>query len=166
MARRKITDTEQDIGDLPDLTEQQRRFVSGIIEGKTASDAYREAYDCSNSKPNTIWCEASKLRNHTNVSQWIAAARKAELCHSQRSLQQHVQRLDRLQELCVETGNLGAAVQAEQLIGKASGHYVDQVRDVTVDPLMALREIAQFSPVLAASLAKEHGLEWPEVTEH
>lgn len=161
MARRKMTDDLANDLDLPDLTPQQSKFVEGILKGLSASDAYRDAYDCSNSKPSTIWCEASKLTRHTSVAQWISAARQAGLGNPKVSMDRHIQRLERLEELCIISGNLGAAVQAEQLIGKASGHYVDQFRDVTKDPMESLREIEQLSPDLAEKLAKENGIEWP-----
>ena len=35
---------------LPDLTEKQLNFVLGIQKGLSKSDAYRQAYDCTNMK--------------------------------------------------------------------------------------------------------------------
>jgi len=165
--RRKITESEEkpDFADLPDLTEQQKQFVFGILNGLTATDAYKAAYDCSNSGNNTIWVEASRLKNHPSVSLWLSAARKAELGATKRTLEQHIRRLDRLQELCIGTGNMGAAVQAEQLIGKASGHYTEQFRDMTADPAQLLREIANIAPDLANKLAEDNGIAW-SITEH
>lgn len=160
MAQRKITSAKVADDELPELTVQQSKFVEGLLSGKTASDAYRAAYDCSNSKPTTIWVEASKLRNHTNVALWLSVARKAELGHAKVTLDQHVKRLDRLQELCVSSGNLGAAVQAEQLIGKAMGHYTEKLQVSVTDPLDTLKEIEKISPELARQLAAEEGISW------
>lgn len=160
--RRKITSEEPGpFEDLPDLTDHQRRFVEGILKGMSASDAYRAAYDCSNSKDSTVWCEASKLTRHPTVSQWISAARQAGLGQTKFSLEQHLRRLDRLEELCVISGNLGAAVQAEQLIGKASGHYVEQFRNMDTDPVDLLNQIATISPAAAQELAKQNNIAWP-----
>ena len=66
--RRKISDKAlNDAADgLPDLTEQQRKFVEGVLMGKTLIDSYRAAYDCSNMLPNSIWCEASIKRSRRN----------------------------------------------------------------------------------------------------
>src|SRR6185369_15956121 len=120
-----------------------RNFVFLLLQGRSASDAYRGAYNCENSKPNTIWVDASRLKSHPDVALWLAAARKAELGTAKISLEQHVQRLDSLKQTCIENGNLGAAVQAEQLIGKASGHYKETV-DLAIsnDPLSFLKELA------------------------
>ena len=163
--RRKITAIEEG-ADLPDLTEQQRNFVDGILNGKTSSDAYRAAYDCSNMLPNSIWCNASKLRSDAKVAQWIGAARKAELGQCIVTREQHIRRLDALRQIAVETGNVGAAVQAEQLIGKVEGHYTERLDVMVNDPMMALREIAAFAPELAAKLAHEQGIECESETAH
>lgn len=148
--RRKITDGEEK-EDLPELTEQQRNFVEGILAGKTASDAYRAAYDCSNSMDRTVWANASRLRNDADVAAWLSAARKAGLGRATVTLEGHISELERLREIALDTGNVGAAVQAEQLRGKAAGHYVDQVRDLTEDPQKTLREIAELIGDEAAS---------------
>ena len=159
-------DALADAEELPALTAQQQKFVEGIVSGKTASDAYRAAYDCSNSMASTVWCEASKLRNHPNVAQWIAAAQKACLGSTALTLDDHLRQLERLRELALEKGNIGAAVLAEHHRGKAKGHYVDQVRDVTEhDPQRTLLEIAQHSPELAAELAKANNIPLPSVNE-
>ena len=34
------------LDELPTLTPKQNAFVNALLQGKTASDAYREAYNC------------------------------------------------------------------------------------------------------------------------
>lgn len=164
--RRKITEGEQSDDELPELTDQQRKFVEGVLAGKTASDAYRAAYDCSHSGDPTIWVNASRLRADANVALWLSAARKAGLSRAVVTLEGHIGELERLREIALESGNVGAAVQAEQLRGKASGHYTEQFRDMTMDVSETLREIARSSPELAAQLAKDNGIEWQGETQH
>ena len=158
--RHKITDIEQIASDLPELTDKQYRFVEGLLAGKTASDAYRAAYECSNSANETIWAKASALANDDRVRIWLSAARKAGLGTAKITLQNHLNRLERLAELAIEKGNLGAAVQAEQLIGKASGHYTERMEISSTDPLDALKQIAMINPDLAKQLAQADGIEW------
>lgn len=155
---------EVDDGDgLPDLTANQTAFVHHILAGKTASDAYRAAYDCSGMASNSIWVEASRVRSSPNVSLWLAQARKAGLSSAICTLGDHVAELQRLKELALESGNVGAAVQAEQLRGKAAGHYVEQFRELKdQDPAETLKEIAALSPDLARQLAKQADIDWPE----
>lgn len=154
--RRKITDPEQLEDDLPQLTENQMMFVKGILDGKTGSDAYRAAYNSENMKPETIWAAASRLRHDKKVGAWLEMAREAEMASAKRTIEQHIARLDRLQAIALRTGNVGAAVQAEQLIGKASGHYKDELNVTYNDPNAVLEEIRKHSPELADSLAREH----------
>lgn len=160
MPQAKKTAPLQEDGELPELTAQQQKFVKHILDGKTASDAYRAAYSTEDMAERTIWAEASRLRAHRGVAAWLSAARKAGLGTAIVTHQAHVQQLERIREIALETGNIGAAVQAETARGKASGHYVEQVRDVTDrhDPVQTIREIAAHSPELAASLAAQHGI--------
>jgi phage terminase small subunit len=161
MARRKITDEiKQAAAELPQLTAQQQKFVEGILAGKTATDAYRAAYDCSNMLASSVWSNASKLCSDVKVAQWMSAARQACLGTATVTFENHMQQLERLREIALTSGNIGAAVQAEQIRGKAAGHHVDQIRDVTErhDPVQTIREIAQHAPDLAASLAAQHGI--------
>ncbi len=102
--RRKIGKAIEDGGDLPDLTEQQRKFVEGVLMGKTLTDSYRAAYDCSGMVPSTIWPNASRLRADSNIAAWIAAARKAHFGVMSRTKDQHIARLAELGEIAVETG--------------------------------------------------------------
>lgn len=152
--------------ELPELTERQRHFVEGIVSGKTASDAYRAAYDCANSTTRTVWAEASRQRSNPNVSAWIAAAQKACLGSTAVTLDDHLRQLERLREIALESGNVGAAVLAEHHRGKARGHYVEQVRDVTEhDPQRTIMEIAQHSLEFAQELAKQHNIPWTPPTQ-
>lgn len=157
MARRKLTEAADDIADdLPELTENQMMFVKGVLDGKNGSDAYRAAYNCENMKPETIWAAASRLRHDDKVSTWLEAAREAEMGAAKRTLDQHIARLDRLQAIALRTGNVGAAVQAEQLIGKASGHYSDTINLRLDEPTSILEELRKLDPALAEQLARDH----------
>ena len=166
MARRKIT-PEALPEELPELTQQQMRFVEGLLAGKTASDAYRGAYDCSNMLPSSVWCAASKLCADTKVKQWLSAARQAYLGSATVTLEGHLRELERLKEIALTTGNVGAAVQAEQLRGKAAGHYVEQYADLTVsDPEVILRRMHELDPLLAVRMAERFNIPWQPETRH
>lgn len=158
MPRRKITATidAKTAAELPELTANQARFVERLLAGDNASDAYRAAYDASNCVPNTIWAAASKLSADTKVRQWLAAARKACLGSAVVTIDNHTQQLERLREIALDTGNVGAAVQAEQYRGKVAGLYVEQYRNLTPrDPSDILKDLQSFSPRVAAVVAEE-----------
>lgn len=167
MPRRKLTKVDDlPKAELPELTDQQFAFVKGLLDGKTATDAYRAAYDCSNSQPETIWAHASRLRADDKVAAWLDAARQAYLGSAKITLDQHVQRLDELRTIAVKTGNVGAAVAAEQTIGKVLGHHVERYEEVIRDPLEVLASLAREAPETARAIAQELGLPEPEATTH
>lgn len=148
-----------DSDELPALTAQQMEFVRGLLDGKSATAAYRAAYSTENMAETTQWANASRLQRHSNIQAWLAAARRGELGSATRTLEQHIKRLDSLQQVAIDSGNVGAAVQAEHYIGKVSGHYVEQYRDVTErDPIDTLKELAKLAPEAAQALAHQFGM--------
>ena len=149
-----------DAAELPDLSGKEQEFVRQLLMGKTGADAYRAAYDTSNMLPNTVIAEASRLRGTHSISAWLVAARKAHLGTAVLTKEAHLAELDRLKEIALESGNIGAAVQAEQLRGKVAGHQVERIQELPADPIQTLRDIAQHQPDLAASLAAQHGIPW------
>lgn len=169
MAQRKIT-AAVDAKELPDLTAQQLAFVEGILEGKTATTAYREAYDCSSMASRTIWAEASRLRSNPSVTAWVEASKMAGLGSTRITYERHINELERLKVLCEKSGNMGAALGCEQTIGKAAGLHIDRVQEVPHDPVQTLRDIAQqHGDELAQQLAASAGIEWnapADTTKH
>lgn len=161
MTQQKKTEAYE-VGELPDLTVQQSEFVRHVLAGQTASDAYRNAYNTENMLDSTIWAEASRLRHNQNVAAWLAAAKMAKLGTATVTLADHLQELESLRELGKATGNIGAAVNAEVSRGKAAGHYVDKVADVTKESDLAatLKEIAAINPDIARQLAERDGIDF------
>lgn len=169
MTQQKKTETFE-VGELPDLNPDDRVFVEGLLAGKSASDAYRAAFNTDHMQQNSIWTCASRLRHSAKVSLWLQAARMANLGSATVTLGSHLQELERLRELAAATGNYGAAVNAEVSRGKAAGHYVEKIQDVTRenDVASTLKDIAAISPDLARELASQHGVPWnnEQATKH
>ena len=145
--------------DLPDLTQKQFNFVKGILEGKTASDAYRAAYDCEGSSDEAIWVNASRVRHDTKVSLWLSRARAEALTTATMTKEAYLQELQRLARKCETDNNLGAAVKATELQGKVMGHYVEKHEDVGERQAFAnvFTEIETQNPQLAALLKASLG---------
>jgi len=132
MPRNQITKPEQETTEeLPELTPKQEGFVMSIAEGMSPLEAYRANYNTENMKPNTQYIEVARLKTNPKVAQWIKYLRQETITAAKCTIDDHISELERLKNKAEATGNMGAAVQAEQLKGKAVGHYVDQVRDVT-----------------------------------
>lgn len=156
MPRRQMTApvASLPVDDLPELTAQQMGFVEGILEGLTASDAYRKNY--SSTTPRYVWAEASRLRSHPGVAAWLSAARKAALDTGRVTLEGHQSELARLREIALDTGNVGAAVQAEVSRGKVQGLYIERFEDVTAkDPMQTIEQIKKIDPALAERLTRQ-----------
>ncbi len=161
MPRNKIKNPEDlpEAADLPQLTEQQMDWVRARLEGKNASEAYREAYDCKDMAPRTIWAEASRINTNPDVAAWLSAARKACLDTGRITIEGHCGELARLREIALETGNVGAAVLAETNRGKVAGHYIERFEDVTpVDPISIIERIMAIDPTVGRALARKHGI--------
>lgn len=161
MPQRKIANIEKikaTATDLPDLTAQQFEFLRWVLEGCTNTEAYRRAYPTV-MEGNSLWVSACKMRDNPKFKAWLAAARQAHLGTAVISKENHLRELERLKEIAVETGNVGAAVQAEQLRGKVQGYHVERYEDVTPpDVLATLEFIRRLNPELARSLASQYGL--------
>jgi len=129
---------------LEDLTNQQLSFVEGIIAGKTLTQAYREAYDTSNMLITSVHCEASKLRAHPKISQWVSLIKRQAMARGTVTLEGHLAELESLKEEARSTGNYGAAVKAEELRGKAAGVYLgDDTGKLAKVPAEQLVEIVR-----------------------
>lgn len=160
MPRRKITEPIANADALPELTPQQQEFVRHLLAGKTASDAYRASFDCADWLPKSVWTKASALYNDVEVQAWLSIARQAGLGTAVLTRDAHQQQLERLREIAVKTGNVGAAVQAELARGKVAGHHVERIQEVPADASDTLNTIAKHQPDLAAQLAAAHGIPW------
>jgi len=111
---------------LPNLTEKQMNFVLGIQKGLSKSDAYRHAYDCSNMKPDSIWCNASKLASSTKVAQWLAYLKANQITEAIYTKEQHLKDLADAARWCKEHRAPSAYVKAIECLGRCSGHYVEK----------------------------------------
>jgi hypothetical protein len=113
--------------DLPRLC-PSGQFLTVLLRGKTASDAYREAYDCEGMAANSIWVAASRLRSDAKVALWLRHYRSAALQEGTLSFAAHLGELTRLSEHALDAKQVAAAVQAEHYRGKAAGLYEDRLR--------------------------------------
>ncbi len=109
--------------ELPQLTGRQQQFLDGLLAGKIGVDAYRATYNCANLSDAAIRVEASRLKHLRKVTLTLSAVRMACLGPPKATLENHIRELERLKEIAINSGNVGAAVQAEQLRGKVMGFY-------------------------------------------
>lgn len=58
------------------LTPKQEKFVQGIVDGKTQTDAYKSAYNTAKMSDSSIYQEASRLMGNPQISARINELRQ------------------------------------------------------------------------------------------
>jgi hypothetical protein len=140
------------LDELPTLTPKQTAFVNGLMEGKTASDAYRQAYDCRGMSKGAIWVEASRLRANTKIALWLRHFQRIGIDAARLTIEAHLAELARARELALAHGQISAGVQAEHYRGKAVGFYNDRL-SLTNEP-----SDAELIKAIEAVLGEEAGV--------
>jgi hypothetical protein len=106
-------------------------FALAILDGKSATDAYKSAYAWQDSKPETIWANASRLRANPKVQAWLQAATISRLKRSSLTAEEHMAELAGIRDQAIQTKQYSVAVKAEIARGQVAGFYVSQYRDLT-----------------------------------
>jgi len=110
------------------LTKKQKRFAEGIvIDGLTASDAYRKAYDTS-AKSNTVNVNAHKLTKNDKVAHTIEALERAQelaALHSAEALKAII--ISTLTDVATNSDRDSVRVAAVKVLGTVVG--VDMFRE-------------------------------------
>jgi hypothetical protein len=114
--------------ELPTLTPKQTAFVNSLIEGKTATEAYRQGYDCRRMSKGAIWVEASRLRRSPKISLWLSHYQRIGVAAAQVTMENHLAELARAREAAIAHGHIAAGVQAEHHRGKAAGLYCGRLQ--------------------------------------
>ena len=134
---------KDDLANLPELSVQDQLFVNGILSGKTASEALRASRDCSNWQSNSIWVEASRLRNSPNVRLWLSAAKVAGLERAIFTKEEYIRKLLAAAEEAKREGNHGASIQAITKAGDALGYHKELVEITHITPDDAYAELVK-----------------------
>lgn len=152
--------------DLPDLKPREQDFVKGILSGKTATQAYKDAYDNKkNLKEKTYWGNAHKLRHTERVKKWLYAARVGGFGETRTTLDQHLRELERIAAVAEQAGNYGAATSAIVKRGEAQGHYAKNQAPDLGNPIDLVLLIAKLlGAEMARTIALDHlGLDEDEL---
>lgn len=108
------------------LTPKQEKFCLVYIETGNASEAYRQAYNTSRMKEETVWRSAKEMLDHPKVAARIQELRAPAIEKAQVTLEQHLNDLKRLRDMAEADQKWQAAISAEVNRGKASGLYTDK----------------------------------------
>ena len=130
------------------LTAKQEKFCQGVVKGMSYSDAYREAYEAGQMKPETFNRKAKELANNGKIRTRLAEFRGKIEEELKYSAVESFRKLLEIQEKAlakkkilqgrgedgtreVEDPDFNSALRAEELKGKLANLYKD-VKDVTL----------------------------------
>lgn len=99
------------------LTEKQEKFCRVLVETNNASEAYRQAYDCSNMKPESINRKAFEVAENVNVTARLAELRANHAKRHEITVDDLLNELEQARQLAFTTEKAAAAVTAT--MGKA-----------------------------------------------
>jgi hypothetical protein len=115
------------------LTARQQAFVLAVSKGLTYSDAYRQAYSCDKSTPQTVSTEANKLLNNPKVAMLLEQRINRQenvILANKANTQAHIkaQLLEHAHNFKTESGKL----KALELLGKSVGMFTDRVESTVI----------------------------------
>lgn len=124
------------------LTEKQRAFCRGVVEGKTYSDAYRDAYDTQGS-PRTVGVQASKLMSKPEIRKEIDRLRKPAEDHaSQLAITERDKQIEFVRgriELCRAKDDETSIIRYTDMLNKLLNLYgTDDEKDEKKNPVVEL----------------------------
>lgn len=144
------------------LTTKQRAFADAIIAGKSAAQAYREAYG-SKASDKTISSEAAKLRKHPGISAYIATGLASVANDSGITHESHAAELIRTRDDARKKGDHATVLRAQEALaafvklrdepGSVSGveaykasegrHWSNALKILSYDELCALEHLME-----------------------
>lgn len=159
------TEPNPELDDLPLLNAEEERLVELIAGGEDNSAAYLRAYNATGYSKAALHVRACRKVAEPKIQQHLRALRSVGLAKAQLSLAERLKDEMAFAQRAENAGNFGAAGGANDRVNKLLGLYVEKIQDVTsFDPVETIKEIARTQPELAASLAREHGIEWTAPT--
>ncbi len=155
-----------DIPDMSNLTGKQAMFVTGVMNGLSDINAYRQAGYSQEGSPAIQTKRAQEVKNNRAISAILTDFRLRLSEKVDMSVEAHIKELSELALLAKGLGQYGPATRAVELKGKVAGHYVDRVAVEAVPPVqeavqVMLQEIeSTLGEDAAREYARKKGLEW------
>lgn len=163
--RDKKTGAFEPTEELADLTPEEFEFINLLMFDASvngnASEAYRRAFPNLSHRHNTVWCEASKLKNNSRVRQWISVLKASQMQRLESTREQYIADLNADIEQAKVCGNFGAAATLRVAQGKVLGHLIERSEDVnkTRDQVVSLKYIADTMGIeQAMKIAEQIGM--------
>lgn len=137
------------------LTAKQEAFCIAYLKCGNASDAYRQSYEASGMKAETIHRKAKDLLDNGKIAARLQELRAPAVAEAQMTLEAHLNALASIRDAAAREGQYGAAVAAERSRGQAAGFYVNRVKDETPGAGVWRTINSEMSPEEAARIYAE-----------
>lgn len=124
------------------LTPKQEKFCQVYIETGNASEAYRQAYNASRTKPEVVAVKASQMLANGKVAVRIDALRALHQKRHEITVDDLVAELEEARKLAFETDKAAAAVQATMGKAKLLGLVVEKQETNVVQPPKIIVELS------------------------
>lgn len=160
MQNQKTAPLDIDADNLPPLSVQEQRLIEALGQGDSNTEAYRKAYGAEGYSQASLHVRACVKVAQSHIQAHLVRLRSVGLNRAVISLQQRMEAELAFAQRAEAAGNFGAAGGAYDRLNKLMGLYVERLEVSAADPLETLRQIAQVSPDLAASLAASQGIPW------
>jgi hypothetical protein len=111
------------------ITPKMQAFVSNIAQGLSPKDAYRKAYDCSNSAESTIISSANELLKDSRITQLLESVWetvKENIVNDAVATKRHVMS-ELFKHAQNEEAQLSNRLKSLELMGRAVGMFTDKV---------------------------------------
>jgi hypothetical protein len=111
------------------ITPKMQAFVSNIAQGLSPKDAYRKAYDCSNSAESTIISGANTLLKDSRITQLLESVWetvKENIVNDAVATKRHVMS-ELFKDAQNEEAQLSNRLKSLELMGRAVGMFTDKV---------------------------------------
>ena len=106
------------------LTNRQKQFVEEVVDGMSATEAYRASYNTGRMSPKTIWEASSRLSKHPKVVarlDELRAEKEAEEWMLRLSYEDFV--ISELQSIALNSKSGRVRIKALELLGKTVGLF-------------------------------------------
>lgn len=103
------------------LTKQQKKFCEEYASGKSASQAYKSAYNCNNKKNGLVAYEANKLLSSELISKEIEEIKNKKASFLNYTQEESFNKINALQALAEQKNDITNALKAEEMKQKLAG---------------------------------------------
>ncbi len=117
---------EDEVTESKKTTAKMKLFASAVMEGLSPAEAYRKAYDCSNSTNATVIANANRLLNDSRITlllQPVFEAKREMVINYELATRRFI--MQELFEHAKNTEKVSDKLRALEMMGKSIGMFTD-----------------------------------------